>query len=503
MFLSDDVGSLNSYQPLGLTEEKRYCCRTGVCAFKSRARCCGFFSGLLILILATGVLTAFLMLPSIVQKSVDAGVIKFDRLQMRDPQEMSVRMIADTTLANVDTHGFGGSLNPSTLSVVYQGTVLGNFVTASIPIVDGTSSFVIDTTLHVTNQTAFTQFASDMLKLPNITIGIRGDISATLKVLGVSLTVSGISFEKSTPLLGLDGMRDLIIKNFKVITEEEGTVKGFITATIFNPSNVDIAPVGSLFMKLRDDKGNEVGKLVGWNVTLLRGLNTVELECTLQGDTTAISGVVARYIRGLPSSLVAHGYPLPDQSCSNPLYNGFVSQLELGTVLTGPVRNLGRQIELKVDILDFLDQIRRGRVAIPAAAQMYNPFQAKIAVTKLELNVLFNKTLVGLTNEAIYIKPINVDIPARAPDGTVYPVYTPFVEVKLLLDAEHGSKLVEALLSTLISGVTSLGLQGQISARVGNLDLVLDFFQDDIPACMSTSRAKCQNVVDHTPIPPM
>lgn len=95
------------------------------------------------------ILTIWVILPAVVQKAVDAGQMSFSSVTLLEPQGYSVQLAANGSFTGVNTHGFGGTMEPATMAMLYQGTQLGTFPTSPISIGPDTNSFSIQSRLTV------------------------------------------------------------------------------------------------------------------------------------------------------------------------------------------------------------------------------------------------------------------------------------------------------------------------------------------------------------------
>ena len=253
--------------------------------------------------------------------------LRFTNLTIFNPQASAFQTHAIGVITNAGP--FSGSLDPATFEIRYHGTLFGLLAMPSITII-GNQDSPVDAVANFTivDMAVFNAMTSDMINLANITWSISA--SVTMHALG--LPISNLTFEKDIVIPAAAGLKDVELLKFDLSKSTPTQVVLDVTVSIFNPSIVNIVPLGDLTFDLYYD-GGYVGQLVSLDASLLMGNNSLTMTGLLAPENmTVASELFSRFLADQSSVVIARG---ASNASSIPLFSPALQGVGLQTVFSG------------------------------------------------------------------------------------------------------------------------------------------------------------------------
>jgi len=474
----------------------------------------------MVVLLVFGSLARWVIAPPLVQHQLNDASLAFGEVTLADPSEQvqvsgtekgggggSHYTVGISTMATVsDMPPIDATVEPFYLTMSYQGEAIGRVLAPAIRTYGArVINFKLEQRMDISSQGAFTAFSRALLEEKKVTTTVVGE--ATIKWNGfLPVAMGGLRFEKEVSLVGMNGLRHVTMSNFQVGLPNgaKGPPQATMTVDIYNPSQVSIAPLGSLSTVLRY-QGQVLSQVEIPNVNAHEGHNPIPLsadftpigEAALKATGTAMS----RYLQGDPVNMVAtventtdaSGVAHPADSIA--LYSASLRGVTFNALLWGPVRPLVQACVMQVDILKIIAALLKyGKVSIPADLAILNPFNATMRVTEIDLNVMYRNHSIALSDPHRVINKFNpVIIPPNPGGGDVFVATAVAIQFVIGVGTKELPALLAAMLAELKQGVSRVGTQGMIQATVGNIDVPLPYNQiEDIPVCPNWNTTSCR-----------
>ncbi|KAJ2957136.1 hypothetical protein NQZ79_g7103 [Umbelopsis isabellina] len=214
-------------------------------------------------------------------------------------------MAMDATLQN--TGPFGASLTfTSPIAVSYQGWEIGKVELPDAYVSGGHGSIDTSQQFNITNITAFTIFAKDMLAQDEFVWNMAG----SLNIKALSRTAS-VKLNKDVTIPGMGGFPKVKITSFALPGDDPaGGIQVSLGTTLTNPSTIGVY-LGTINLDI-GYQGVYLGPVSASGVNLTSGDNNITLNGRLIPQTDAnnlntISQLFSNYVAGVPSNTTATG----------------------------------------------------------------------------------------------------------------------------------------------------------------------------------------------------
>ncbi|KAH9151044.1 hypothetical protein AeRB84_006241 [Aphanomyces euteiches] len=284
-------------------------------------------------------------------RAIQATHMEIQRMELQDPSDTSVRLMTQLMIKSDSI--FGVTMKPANLTIRYGNASVGAFGTPSMDISHGSIVHTIaNASLTVTNMTAWTAFASEMIQSTNMTWTLEGMIDIQLHLFGISLTQ--LPLQKTMKLLGMQGLHSLIITKMDLSASTKTQVLAAINTCLYNPSSAAMKPVGVLCLDVffPDPKTLKPALVAHLTTSANTSLPITQLdpsapECTSYGKVgmnyLALSGEIVSTVASATSALISQylgdtAAHVQVAACwpgasSIPLYNGALRHLHLNSTL--------------------------------------------------------------------------------------------------------------------------------------------------------------------------
>ncbi|KAG7400466.1 hypothetical protein PHYBOEH_005494 [Phytophthora boehmeriae] len=192
----------------------------------------------------------FALVSSQIQRIASAAIkttqMSINRMDLSLPKDSSV--VLNLSLELTSTSPFAAYVEPVTFLILYQDQTVGSFLSPAMKISHGVSRQVFpNSTLQITNRTAWDQFAGDMMRRESMQYQIQGRLNIHVRMLGfVKLSASDVPLEKSMTLQGMNGLKEMQIAEVDMTESTQMQVLARIKTCVRNPSITTIHPVGAL-----------------------------------------------------------------------------------------------------------------------------------------------------------------------------------------------------------------------------------------------------------------
>ncbi|KAG0306731.1 hypothetical protein BGZ99_001699, partial [Dissophora globulifera] len=287
---------------------------------------------MIISLIVAVVLGLYVIMPKVAQHLMNNASINFSEIDIANVTATSMDVVIRGNLQN--TGPFHADISfPEIVVISWNGIELG---TTEIPgkstASGGHGTLDLQSSVTISNSTAFTEFSSYMLNADSFVWHLAGKLdvralSRNVKNLDLSkdITVNGVSIQKFS-LPGDD-------PSGKGINVE-------IETTLTNPSALQLY-MGSLTLAI-SYKDTVLGYVTSQDLTLVRGAQTLSLKGILIPQNTTeglavVSDLMSRYIGNVMTDTVATGYQvMPDGVNSVDWLSSAVQSLKLTVPLQSP-----------------------------------------------------------------------------------------------------------------------------------------------------------------------
>ncbi|KAF0695953.1 Aste57867_13260 [Aphanomyces stellatus] len=349
-------------------------------------------------------------------KAIDGTCMEIRRMELQTPRGNTVQLT--TQLAISSDSIFGATMHPTNMTIQYKNNTVGVFATPSMDISQGTVVHTItNATLTVTNMTAWTAFASEMIESTNMTWSLDGRIDISLDLFGIGVTQ--LPIHKAMLLPGMQGLRALAITKMDLSTSTPTAVLATVDTCLFNPSAAALVPVGALcFEVFVPNPTTHVATLVGRLTTdagaalpvtrrdpshpacvdqCATGMNSIALAGRIiSTDPNATSALISQYLSGAAAKVEVRAC-WPGAS-SIPLYNEALRHLRLNSTLPPNPIPLISAMAFDTMALDPKNDTSIGlatRVIVTANSPLGNHSPLVLSNMHLSLDLLHQDVVLG------------------------------------------------------------------------------------------------------------
>lgn len=155
--------------------------------------------------------------PKFAQHTLNDSNIVFRNMVIGEvsPDGKSFANVVEAVLSN--TGPFSATVAPMDMYLLYKGQKVGHVKMPEVVITGGAAVTIkANSTFFVTDSNAFTQFSYDLVREAEVQLELSAKADLTAHM-GISLTFSGLDFDKTVTLVGLSGM-----KEFKILKSDPG-----------------------------------------------------------------------------------------------------------------------------------------------------------------------------------------------------------------------------------------------------------------------------------------
>lgn len=461
---------------------------------------------LAVVLVAIALLGLFVVIPDMVQDSVDKATFDVGDLNMTDPTTDSVLLTTEATITLDESQPVDCKLESGDVDFKFQDPQLGWLKIGQLAmksvLVDAntksTSVLLQNMRLKVTEPGAWRRFNQAVVHSEYVTWKISGHVQARVTLLGsMQLFVPGVRLSKQVKQKGMNGLQGTQVKTFDATTTSQDKYPTQVASLyIHNPSPVAIMPLGVLTAKV-SWKGVTMGWAKTGNVSMYRGMNTLNFQGPLAPDNvTMLSQLMSRFLGGEHSDVVititnftfdGTDPAWPDwkpfsPSCSTPLYDTALSGTQIPFVLSYPGGRVNITTESITDTdAKYLHVFRTSY--LPLWFGIYNPFSAVEYVVAAEMDIIHNGVTFATVSEP------NLSIKLKPKGYTLSGTDLASSSTLISPPSDTATAVVEELDRG--AGYTYVATRGVFTMTVGCLTLELESEQSqNIPSCALTQYAQ-------------
>lgn len=470
-------------------------------------RRCQITTLLVLVVLAVlAVLGFYVVIPDMVQDSVDKATFEIGDMNMTDPTSDSVRLTTLATITLDQSQPVACKLEGAELDFKYKdpqrGWVkVGRMAMPSVSVdaqTKSTSVLLENVPLAITELGNWRRFTQAMLMSDFVTWRITGHVRTRITIMGDwQQFYPGVRLDKQVCQKGMNGLPGAQVKTFDATTTTQDKYPTQVASLyIYNPSPVAIMPLGVLTAKV-SWKGVTMGWAKTANISMYRGLNTISFDGPLAPDNaTMLSQLMSRFLGGKHSDVVitvtnftfdGTDSAWPDwqpfsPACTTPLYDTALSGTDIPFVLSYPGGRVNITTESVTDTdAKYLHVLRTSY--LPLWVGVFNPFSAEEYITSIEMEIIRDGVTFATVSEQ------GLSIPLK-PLGTVLTGTDLASSVTLISPPSDTATAVVEELDT-GAGYTYVASRGAFTLTVGCLTLILETEQaQNIPSCALTQYAQ-------------
>lgn len=449
-------------------------------------------TGVCVLILGLLVLLTFLVfIPDFAQSSINDSTLDITYLEMTDPTNTTSRLIS-TMVIHADSP-FTVTVPVSTLKLIYQGVEIGTTKSPEFKIDKSEVTVNMNDTLYISNQEAFNSFSTDLVNLDYVTVKMSGDIDMKIDLGFSHYTVHNLDFDKNVQLVGCSGLNNITITSFDILTTESGDLNITIDAIMWNPSNVEIKPLGILNFDLWY-KGDYLGVSSSDYVNFVMGYNYLFLSGLLYSGVqpSTLDEIFSLYLDGVDVHLIATGSS--GNACSIPLYEPSVQSLNLSITLLGAEEGVIVAGYMQENQTEIIAGIKQGVFVDPTVLLLSNTFGSESLLISLHQDILFKGLKI-----AYYYPTVSSVVPWQ---NVTLPPYSEVFTWPLPIEVDvedHPKEFVESLINEIKKGIVELGVNGTMTFVMGNYVCTPYYIQESYNICTEDTLELCDlNVTETT-----
>ena len=419
-------------------------------------RCCRNVFISWVLLGALVIFIFYVVLPIVLTSYMNTASITFQNVAMSDDHNQfmssfsahnsSLSMSATCRLEHLSIPVDVGIV-VQTLNVYHKGIAVGHLVPEEKEITVYQSlggNFSLPAQLQIHNMSAFHAFASDLLDHDHVqwdlvtegagaSIRLRIPLSPLYYVHGShsesywDVYVPGVKFNKSVLMTGCNGFHNTSLELFTLDDEpnakflNQSGLNVHIAAKIYNPSFANVTNMGVVRFDMSFAPKGAVGEasvghqelgylLTDGPLSVAPGWNIMRASGRFIAEGQYADVLIQKFLAGEPNRLMAKAPPTG--ASSDPLFSQFVGGLSIETTLKGVTTGLVTQGVLLLTpsvIAQMLNPFRGKKpVIVPTTIQLTNPFGARLDITRVEMEVIINDTIV--VGRAIQ-KNMNITVP--------------------------------------------------------------------------------------------
>lgn len=308
------------------------------------------------------------------------------------------------------------------------------------------------------------------------------------------LSIPNVYMSKDMAMRGCSDLKAIHLHLFDLedVPGPGKEVRLHINVGIVNPSVVSVKDLGHVQFNVYY-KGTFVTRLETNGIfRLMEGSNLLVANGLFRPENEVVmSGLIANFITGQECVLDAIA---PATHASDvPLFSSFLAGLTIKAKLRGIPTGVMVSGLMDFDPLTTIrDLLEHGRVDVDTQMRLYNPFNAMITVTSVDLAILYEGTEISFSKQ-----PAVVKIPGNSSQ------YTP--KIVMTLDSKGDAKNLEAIIKaveeTLLHGHCLVGLRGSFSFSLGKYNFTPPYQQpENIIGCTFLDRKPCDDA--HPPSGP-
>ncbi|MFX0099133.1 MAG: DUF3712 domain-containing protein [Candidatus Hodarchaeota archaeon] len=272
-----------------------------------------------------------------------------------------------------------GTVAPMDATVKYNGTKMGTTQTSTINAGPGNSSFQQVCTITITNDALFGSFLEDFMNFVNVTLSISGD--ATVSAGGLSLT---LAVDKTFTMDGMNGLFNLTVEKFGIISANDTAVVLNVTASVNNPSSASITLDRASF--LCNLNGSLFGNLNVYDIPIPTGYNNVSVTAVMElADLPLFNDMVDDMLNGIENEIELDGM------MAGGMFDSYISTLLMNVTI--PAMDPYDLIILGVDYVNSTDSPVTIGLSVDLA--IYNPTSGTVPITDLSFNTTYDGQYLG------------------------------------------------------------------------------------------------------------
>lgn len=433
------------------------------CGGKVSRKTCYIILAVSLAFLTAVVIAGVLLLPKIAQNAVDNIDITFSKLTITNPTDTNFTI---AMVGSLSATPFDAAISPMVLHINYNNHLMGSSHIAAKDAKAGKPTLLDEAVgFEIADMTVFEQFTSDMIRNDFVEWHLQSTIDVTATVLGVDLAVPELRFDKFTTLAGLSGLSQLEVVAADLSHSTAEQVEAMLTATIFNPSVIEMDPAGDLTMEVFYE-GMSMGTAYSYNTSLLSGMNIVNLTNIMHphpSDDPRAEALFSKLLAGEKVDVVINA-----SSSSVPLYSPALEGLVIDTGLTIDVPALLGSVTINRGGLQLrvADQTQFGllldadiEVVSPLGADC--PFDVQTAAMEVHLYDARGREVIRSTTDPVPVQNGSTPVVTITLDSTA-----------IIVDQEAFSDFAADLISSKTVTMHMLGTSNVSTTTVmGRMDL--------------------------------
>jgi hypothetical protein len=259
-----------------------------------------------------------------------------------------------------------------------------------------TSKQTLDATVHVTNLTALTDFASSIMISETFELKMKGDAVVTV------IVPTDVTLKKSSQLYGFSNWTSPArIPTLNITDGTTDYLAAMSLSELYSTSNVEIIFGQNVYYKLK--VGNDVLVGIGKfsNFTLFTGnfsdISTIQLSYSTPEEYNGLMYLIGNYMSRVDTPVVVNEMYLerPVQWLLPAL-----ADIEIHAVLPGLTSNLIVYTDMYVSV--------RNPLKVPFTLTLFNPLPVTVTVDALDADIYYQGVLIATvdaTNLQVVIPP--------------------------------------------------------------------------------------------------
>ncbi|ORZ09924.1 hypothetical protein BCR42DRAFT_462600 [Absidia repens] len=228
----------------------------------------------------------------------------------------------------------------------------------------------------------FSSFLTELTKSGNSSFGLSGVSNALSTTNLGNLQLNNISFDVTTSMAGFNNFNGKT--EIKELTVTGGTKDYTIVSTVIaftNPSQITITVGDINFASKMVEDGSVVGAVFMKDTVIKPGVNQMNAEFHLAGETAAIGHLFSCYMTAAKVPLTIFG---TDKSTEIPSLKSAFKTVSLSTEMTGIASNMVAGVKVSVTIGDLITKKAKSDVTLQ------NPLKTPYVLTGLKADVFFD-----------------------------------------------------------------------------------------------------------------
>lgn len=194
-----------------------------------------------------GILGNLVIGPAMARQELESSQVSFTLLDMIAPIDGGFSVAAEIRISNVKP--FSGEIGDADLDVLYMDEVLGKMHAPKLAVDTGKDNYrsISAQPFLINNIALWDKFAYSMVHDKEVSWRLKGVVSLSTTILGMTLKFQGMPFDKSIPLSCFNGMDDVQMSVFDLSQSTAEHLVVNMTVCMKNPSAIAIQQLGDLF----------------------------------------------------------------------------------------------------------------------------------------------------------------------------------------------------------------------------------------------------------------